>query len=73
MTTETVRAMVCPKCGGQMVTRQRTGVYIEQCNNCLGIFLDRGEMALLARAEKEFHEDFPRDRRRRSFLENLFD
>ncbi len=50
--------MVCPKCSGPMATRQRTGVYVEQCSNCLGIFLDRRELALLVRAENEFNDDF---------------
>ncbi|MFJ1457916.1 zf-TFIIB domain-containing protein [Nocardia wallacei] len=36
--------MQCPKCHGFMQTYNRSGVQIEQCTNCRGIFLDYGEL-----------------------------
>jgi uncharacterized protein len=39
--------MKCPKCGGTMRTFDRSGVHIDQCENCRGIFLDRGELEKL--------------------------
>ncbi|WP_460700422.1 TFIIB-type zinc ribbon-containing protein [Nocardia thraciensis] len=36
--------MHCPKCHGSMHTYNRSGVQIEQCSNCRGIFLDYGEL-----------------------------
>ena len=43
--------MVCPKCRGTMRSYERSGVTIEQCGDCRGIFLDRGELERLADAE----------------------
>ena len=93
-----------------MQTVDRYGIHIEQCENCRGIFLDRGELEQIADAERRHYaappmppyqpepgygpgqpreqgyRDSPpayRDsppgygghskRRRRSFLEELFD
>lgn len=36
--------MICPKCRGQMRSYERNGVVIDQCDDCRGIFLDRGEI-----------------------------
>jgi hypothetical protein len=44
-------AMQCPKCQGTMRTRNRSGVHIEQCDNCRGIFLDYGELESLSQLE----------------------
>ena len=43
--------MTCPKCHGSMRTYERNGVHIEQCTECRGIFLDKGELEHLAAAE----------------------
>jgi Zn-finger nucleic acid-binding protein len=37
----------CPKCQGEMRTYERNGVLIDQCDDCRGIFLDRGEIERL--------------------------
>ena len=37
-----------------MRTHKRNGVTIEQCTNCHGIFLDRGELEQLIGAESSF-------------------
>lgn len=47
--------MICPKCQNRMVTVDRRGVHIEQCQGCRGIFLDRGELEQLAHAEQGFY------------------
>ncbi|MQA72867.1 MAG: hypothetical protein GEU88_00680 [Solirubrobacterales bacterium] len=44
----------CPKCGGEMPSRVRNGVQIEQCLECHGIFLDRGEFERLITTESSF-------------------
>lgn len=41
----------CPKCHGTMRTYNRSGVHIEQCDNCRGIFLDYGELESLSQLE----------------------
>lgn len=43
--------MTCPKCAGQMRTYERNGVTVDQCADCRGIFLDRGELERLIDAE----------------------
>ena len=77
-------ALTCPKCGGEMRAYERNGVLVDQCNDCRGIFLDRGELERLVDAEgRHYGDSFQRhdDRgerhhkksRKRSFLENLFE
>jgi Zn-finger nucleic acid-binding protein len=46
--------MTCPKCGAPMRQHKRNGVTIEQCTECHGIFLDRGELEQLIGAEASF-------------------
>ena len=36
--------LTCPKCHGEMRSYERSGVVIDQCLECRGIFLDRGEL-----------------------------
>ena len=45
--------LVCPKCQGAMRSYERTGVTIDQCQECRGIFLDRGELDRLIDAEEQ--------------------
>jgi Zn-finger nucleic acid-binding protein len=93
-------AMLCPKCTNLMTCYERNGVQVDQCTECKGIFLDRGELERLIAAEgtwnqptdpayeqprRDDHDDYYQDehgrfrqphsrkRRRRSFLEELFD
>jgi Zn-finger nucleic acid-binding protein len=47
--------MTCPKCHGDMRQYERSGVIIDQCQECRGIFLDRGELERLADAENAYH------------------
>lgn len=78
--------LICPKCGGEMRSYERNGVLVDQCTECRGIFLDRGELERLVNAEgRHYGDDRGRgdDNRReerhqkkskkRSFLENLFE
>jgi Zn-finger nucleic acid-binding protein len=43
--------MTCPKCHGEMRHYERSGVTVDQCSDCRGIFLDRGELERLIDAE----------------------
>jgi uncharacterized protein len=47
--------LVCPKCHGTMRTYERNGVHVDQCSECRGIFLDRGELERLIDAENSWH------------------
>jgi uncharacterized protein len=54
--------LTCPKCQGAMRSYERSGVTVDQCTECRGIFLDRGELERLADAENAFHESPPPQR-----------
>jgi len=47
--------LTCPKCSGTMRTYERNGVHVDQCSDCRGIFLDRGELDRLIDAENAWH------------------
>ena len=49
--------MTCPNCQGDMRTYERNGVDIDQCTECRGIFLDRGELERLSSAETSYYGD----------------
>ncbi len=94
--------LICPKCQSPMRSYERNGVTVDQCTECRGIFLDRGELERLVDAEnthyeaaaparepqyreeyreprREHHEEHHGGhghrgkRRKRSFLEDLFE
>ena len=50
-----VMELTCPKCQGAMRSYERNGVTIDQCSECRGIFLDRGELERLVDAENAWH------------------
>lgn len=51
--------LTCPKCQGAMRTYERNGVHVDQCTECRGIFLDRGELERLVDAETAWHATTP--------------
>ncbi|MBI2765904.1 MAG: zf-TFIIB domain-containing protein [Chloroflexi bacterium] len=61
MTSPTAQppTLTCPKCQGAMRPYERNGVTIDQCADCRGIFLDRGELEALLGAV-EAYEASPR-------------
>ena len=44
-------SMQCPRCRAPMRSYPRSGVQIERCDQCRGIFLDEGELETLQRNE----------------------
>lgn len=58
------QTLTCPKCGGQMRSYERNGVTVDQCTDCRGIFLDRGELERLVDAENSHYEREYSDRGR---------
>lgn len=48
--------LMCPKCHGPMRQYERGGVTVDQCTECRGIFLDRGELERLVDAETRWHD-----------------
>lgn len=51
-----IQSLTCPKCGGEMRSYERNGVTVDQCSECRGIFLDRGELERLIDAENSHYE-----------------
>jgi len=47
--------LTCPKCHGAMRSYERNGVHVDQCSECRGIFLDRGELEKLIDAESAWN------------------
>lgn len=47
--------LTCPKCQAPMRSYERSGVTVDQCTECRGIFLDRGELEKLVDADARFH------------------
>ena len=52
--------LVCPKCQSPMRSYERNGVTVDQCTDCRGVFLDRGELERLVDAERDYYESSPR-------------
>jgi Zn-finger nucleic acid-binding protein len=60
--------MRCPACEGELVELERSGVRVDACRQCRGVWLDRGELdRILERERKAFagveedEEDFVRE------------
>jgi hypothetical protein len=43
-------AMKCPRCGGTLAEVTQNNVTIDRCGSCQGVWLDAGELELIARA-----------------------
>jgi hypothetical protein len=41
-------AMTCPRCGAALTPRTFSGVTLDACGSCHGVWLDAGELAMLA-------------------------
>jgi hypothetical protein len=51
---ETEQALMrCPKCGAKLNTVKHHDVTVEECPACQGMWLDRGELEILAQRENE--------------------
>ena len=51
--------LICPKCQSPMRSYERSGVTVDQCTGCRGVFLDRGELERLVDAEGTYYEPRP--------------
>ncbi len=50
-----MESLTCPKCRGELRTYERSCVTVDQCSDCRGIFLDRGELERLVDAELRYN------------------
>jgi uncharacterized protein len=44
--------MTCPSCGGALVELERSGVRVDACRQCRGVWLDRGELDRIVEQER---------------------
>ena len=44
----------CPSCSGQLVQIERSGVRIDACRQCRGVWLDRGELDQILERERSY-------------------
>ena len=44
--------MKCPKCGHDMEEVSYSGLMIDRCTSCSGLYFDNGELELLLKAQK---------------------
>ena len=59
----------CPKCRGQFVEIDRNGIKIDVCQECRGVFLDRGELdQIIAADQRAFSNVYDEDE---SFFRHL--
>ena len=61
--------MRCPKCGGTLAEAEMAHVKIDRCGDCDGIWLDKGELQILAKHLEAHESGNPVSR----FLGDLFD
>jgi Zn-finger nucleic acid-binding protein len=66
-------ALVCPKCQGQMRQYERGGVVVDQCGECRGVFLDRGELESLIDAEAQWSARGPQRPARQQYDDRAYD
>ena len=50
-------AMICPSCGGALAELERSGVKIDACRECRGVWLDRGELDRILQRERQGPRD----------------
>jgi hypothetical protein len=53
--------MKCPKCGGDLKEQALASVKVDVCGDCKGIFLDAGELELIAKVKDSAVGGFIRD------------
>lgn len=44
--------MKCPKCGSDLEEVEYLRIKVDRCNNCSGIFFDKGELDILLQAQE---------------------
>ena len=49
--------MICPKCGQDMREQERSGILVDICPGCRGVWLDRGELDKIIAEENRSDDD----------------
>lgn len=50
--------MDCPRCQGDMRELPKSGVLMDVCSRCRGVFLDRGELEKIVALAGEYERDY---------------
>ncbi len=50
--------MHCPRCSDEMHEVPKSGVLIDVCPRCRGVFLDRGELEKIMSRAREYQNDY---------------
>ena len=53
--------MRCPSCGNRLIEVERSGVLIDACQGCRGVWLDRGELDKILVMERQMMAGDPDD------------
>ena len=61
VSARTGEPMRCPTCGTRLVEIDRTGVLIDACPSCRGVWLDRGELDKILVKERQMASGDPDD------------
>lgn len=56
--------MNCPVCSTTLMVADRTGIEIDYCPKCRGVWLDRGELEKIIERSSSHHDDDDDDDRR---------
>lgn len=49
--------MICPKCGQELREQKRSGILVDVCPACKGVWLDRGELDKIIAQESRSDDD----------------
>lgn len=60
--SDTEKGMPCPIDGTQLVMSERSGIEIDYCPNCRGVWLDRGELDKIIERSTQQAEPQPQAR-----------
>jgi Zn-finger nucleic acid-binding protein len=58
--------LLCPTDGAALRRIERSGVHLDACPSCRGVWLDRGELDKIVERERADFDDFEREIRGRS-------
>jgi Zn-finger nucleic acid-binding protein len=60
-----VSELLCPTDGTELRRIERSGVHVDACPTCRGVWLDRGELEKIVERERRDFDDFEREIRGR--------
>ena len=65
--------LLCPNDGTELRRLERSGVHVDACPSCRGVWLDRGELDKIVERERADLDDFEREIRGKPDRERGYD